>query len=143
MNHMNTNKPAETTKAIILVVDDDTGNLGALGRLLHPYYDVLAAPSGERALQIAAGTPKPDLILLDVLMPRMNGYEVLARLRENPATRDIPVIFVTGLDSAEEEQKGLELGAVDYIAKPYHPLIVLARVRTQLELKRAQIFEKR
>ena len=128
----------ETTRARILLVDDDPGNLGILGSLLHPHYDVLAAPSGERALQIAAGTPKPDLILLDVLMPGMDGYDVLARLRDNPATRDIPVIFVTGLDSIEDEEKGLELGAVDYITKPYRPPIVLARVRTQLELKRAR-----
>jgi putative two-component system response regulator len=122
----------------VLIVDDDTGNLGILGNLLQPHHDVLAAPSGERALQISAGTPKPDLILLDVLMPQMDGYAVLARLHENPATRDIPVIFVTGLDSTEDEEKGLALGAVDYIAKPYSSSIVLARVRTQLELKRAR-----
>ncbi len=125
-------------RAIVLIVDDDTGSLGILGNLLQPYHDVLAAPSGERALQISAGTPKPDLILLDVLMPHMDGYAVLARLHENPATRDIPVIFVTGLDSTEDEEKGFTLGAVDYIAKPYRAPIVLARVRTQLELKRAR-----
>lgn len=125
-------------RATVLIVDDDTGNLGILGNLLQPYHDVLAAPSGKRALQISAGTPKPDLILLDVLMPQMDGYNVLARLRENPATRDIPVIFVTGLDSAEDEEKGLALGAVDYIAKPYRSSIVLARVRSQLELKQAR-----
>jgi putative two-component system response regulator len=119
-------------------VDDDTGNLGLLGSLLQPYHDVLAAPSGERALEIVDGSKKPDLVLLDVLMPGMDGYTVLARLRENIATRDIPVIFVTGLDSTEDEERGLELGAVDYIAKPYRPPIVLARVRTQLELKRAR-----
>ena len=125
-------------RATILIVDDDVGNLGVLGRLLQPYHDVLAAPSGERALQIADGSPKPDLILLDVMMPGMDGYAVLAALRDNPATRDIPVIFVTGLDSAEDEEHGLELGAVDYIAKPYRPPIVLARVNTHLELKRAR-----
>ena len=126
------------TRARILAVDDDPGNLGILGRLLHPQYQVMAAPSGERALQIAAGEPQPDLILLDVLMPGMDGYDVLARLRDSPATRDIPVIFVTGLDSAEDEEKGLELGAVDYITKPYRPPVVLARVRNHLELKRAR-----
>lgn len=89
-------------------------------------------------MQISASTPKPDLILLDVLMPHMDGYEVFSRLRENPSTSDIPVIFVTGLDSTEEEEKGFALGAVDYIAKPYRSPIVLARVRTQLELKRAR-----
>jgi signal transduction histidine kinase len=135
---MDPNKPVETTRARILVVDDDAGNLAALSRLLKPHYEVLAAPSGERALQIAADTPAPDLILLDVMMPGMTGYEVLTRLRDNPATRDIPVIFVSGLDTAEDEEKGLELGAVDYIAKPYCLPIILARVHTQLELKRAR-----
>jgi putative two-component system response regulator len=135
---MNGSSTPAAQRATILIVDDDTGNLGVLGSLLQPHHDVLAAPSGERALQIAAGTKKPDLILLDVLMPGMDGYAVLVRLRDNPATRDIPVIFVTGLDSAEDEEKGLELGAVDYIAKPYRTPIVLARVHTQLELKRAR-----
>jgi diguanylate cyclase (GGDEF)-like protein/PAS domain S-box-containing protein len=135
---MDTDKPIETTQARILLVDDDPSNLDVLGRLLHLYYDILAAPSGERALEIAARAPKPDMILLDVLMPGMDGFAVLACLRDNPATSDIPVIFVTGLDSAEDEQKGLELGAVDYIAKPYRAPIILARVRTQLELKRAR-----
>lgn len=135
---MDTDKPIEATRARILVVDDDPSNLDTLGNLLLPYHEVLAAPSGERALQIAVGAQKPDLILLDVLMPEMDGYDVLVRLHDNPSTRDIPVIFVTGLDSTEDEEKGLELGAVDYIAKPYHPPIILARVHTQLELKRAR-----
>jgi two-component system NtrC family sensor kinase len=135
---MDTNKTEEPTRARILVVDDDAANLATLSGLLQPHYDILAAPSGERALQIAATTPPPDLILLDVLMPEMDGYAVLARLRDNPGTRDIPVIFVSALDTAEDEEKGLELGAVDYIAKPYRPHIILARVRTRLELKRAR-----
>jgi len=130
--------PAEDLRAVVLIVDDDAGNLTVLGHLLQPYYDVMASPSGTRALQIATSAAKPDLILLDVLMPVMDGYAVLARLRENPATRDIPIIFVTGLDSTEDEERGLELGAADYIAKPYRPPIVLARVRTQLELKHAR-----
>ena len=135
---MDTDKLAGTNRANILVVDDDPCNLEILGRLLQPFYEVSAAPSGEHALQIAAGAERPDLILLDVLMPGMDGYAVLARLRDNPVTRDIPVIFVTGLDSVEDEERGLELGAVDYIAKPYRPPVVLARVRIQLELKRAR-----
>jgi len=135
---MDADKLVETTRARILLVDDDTANLGILGGLLQPQYDVLAAPSGERALQIASAVPQPDLILLDVLMPGMDGYAVLARLRDNPATRDIPVIFVTGMDSIEDEEKGLELGAVDYITKPYRAPVVLARVRNHLELKRAR-----
>lgn len=135
---MNTDERPETNRACILIVDDDPCNLEILGGLLQPHYEVLAAPSGECALQIAACAEKPDLVLLDVLMPGMDGYAVLARLRDNPATHDIPVIFVTGLDSIEDEERGLELGAVDYIAKPYRPPIVLARVRIQLELKRAR-----
>ncbi|MCK9387983.1 MAG: EAL domain-containing protein [Sulfuritalea sp.] len=138
MNRLTTDKPVEAPLTTILVVDDDLGNLGILGSLLQPHYEVLAAPSGERALQIAAGTAKPDLILLDVLMPGLDGYDVLARLRDNPATRDIPVIFVTGRDQIEDEEKGLELGAADYITKPYRAVIVLARVHAQLELKRAR-----
>ena len=136
----NDSPPASTNtlRATVLIVDDDSGNLDTLGRLLNPQHEVLAAPSGERALLVAASVPKPDLILLDVLMPVMDGYAVIARLRENPRTRDIPVIFVTGMDTIEDEEKGLELGAVDYIAKPYRPSIVLARVRGQLELKRAR-----
>ena len=134
------NSPIQTDvpRATILIVDDDTGSLSLLGGLLAPHYDVLAAPFGERALRIAASAPKPDLILLDILMPDMDGYDVLTRLHANPATHDIPVIFVTSLNASEVEEKGLALGAVDYIAKPYRAHIVQARVRTQLELKRAR-----
>jgi len=135
---MNKDATTRAARPTILAVDDDTTNLAILGRLLNPHYRVLAAPSGERALAIAAGLPRPDLILLDVLMPGMDGYAVLARLRDNPATRDIPVIFATGLDSTEDEEKGLALGAVDYIAKPFRPPVVLARLHTHLELKRAR-----
>lgn len=130
--------PANLIQATVLIADDDSLNLSILCKLLQPHYVVLSAASGEEALQIADGTPKPDLILLDVLMPGMDGYDVLARLRDNPATRDIPVIFITGLDSIEDEEKGLQLGAVDYMTKPYRAPIILARVRTQLELKRAR-----
>jgi len=129
---------ASASRASVLIVDDDVSNLGVLGALLRPHYDVFVAPSGARALQIAASPSRPDLILLDVLMPDMDGYDVLARLRDSPATRDIPVIFVTGLDSTEDEKRGLELGAVDYITKPYRSPIILARIHTQLELKRAR-----
>ena len=135
---MSADKRVEISRARILLVDDDPGNLAMLGNLLCADYEILAAPSGERALQVAASIPQPDLILLDVLMPGMDGYEVLAQLRANQATRDIPVMFVTGLDSIEDEEKGLQHGAVDYIAKPYRPPIILARVHTQLELKRAR-----
>ncbi|MGR9053516.1 MAG: response regulator [Gammaproteobacteria bacterium] len=129
---------AGTSPPTILIVDDDPNNLTTLGRLLHPEYNVLAAPSGERALQIVAGSKKPDLILLDVVMPGMDGYQVLGALRELAPCQTIPVIFVTGLDSVEDEEHGLKLGAVDYITKPYRPSIIKARVRTHLELKYAR-----
>ncbi len=135
---MESNRGAGTTRSKILVVDDEPIILDVLARLLQPHYDVLAAPSGERALEIVERVRTPDLILLDVMMPDMDGYEVLARLRENPATHGIPVIFVTGNNSLDDEKHGLELGAVDYLAKPCTPAIVLARVRTHLELKSAR-----
>lgn len=122
----------------ILIVDDAPENLTVLSELLLPRYDVRAATNGEQALRIAALTPKPDLILLDVMMPGMDGYEVFRRLHDNPDTRDIPVIFVTAMDSPQDELHGLDIGAVDYIVKPIVAPIVLARVRTQLELKRAR-----
>ncbi len=122
----------------ILIVDDSPVNLTVLGELLRQSYKVRAANSGARALELASLLPLPDLILLDVMMPRMSGYEVLEQLRANPQTRDIPVIFTTAMTATEDEQRGLELGAVDYIAKPLRPAIVLARVATHLELKRAR-----
>jgi putative two-component system response regulator len=122
----------------ILIVDDTPLNLTVLGELLMPEFQVRVANSGIRALSAVASPPRPDLILLDVMMPDMDGYEVLVRLRQDPKTSDIPVIFVTALDATEDEAKGLELGAVDYITKPFRPSIVLARVHAQLELKDAR-----
>jgi putative two-component system response regulator len=122
----------------ILIVDDTPENLSILGELLQRDYRVRAANSGRRALQIAQSQPTPDLILLDVMMPEMDGFAVLAELRENAATRNIPVIFVTAMDGTHDEEHGLDCGAVDYITKPIRPTIVLARVRTQLDLKRAR-----
>lgn len=138
MEQVNFKQSASEASATVLVVDDAAENLMVLTGLLLPSYQVLAANSGRRALALAASDPKPDLILLDVMMPEMDGYAVLARLKENPETRDIPVIFVTAMDAVEDEQRGLELGAVDYITKPLKPPIILARVRTQLELKYAR-----
>jgi putative two-component system response regulator len=126
------------TRATVLVVDDTPENLAVLGELLAPLYRVRAAVSGPAALRIAASEPRPDLILLDVMMPDMDGYEVLARLRADARTRDIPVIFVTAMDALEDERHGLDLGAVDYITKPLRTPIVLPRVHTHLELKRAR-----
>jgi putative two-component system response regulator len=122
----------------ILIVDDTPQNLTLLGELLKPHYRIRAANSGERALRAAGTDPRPDLILLDVMMPEMNGHEVLRRLRDNVETRNTPVIFITAMVATEDEEFGLELGAVDYITKPFNPSIVLARVRTQLELKQAR-----
>ncbi len=125
-------------KQTILIVDDTPQNLTILGELLQPYYRVRAANSGERALRAAGLQPRPDLILLDVMMPDMDGYAVMEHLRADPATHDTPVIFVTAMHGTESEEHGLELGAVDYITKPINPAIVLARVRTHLELKQAR-----
>ncbi len=125
-------------QSTILLVDDTPSNLTVLSDLLQPKHRIRAATSGRRALQIAASTPRPDLILLDVMMPEMDGYAVMEQLQANAGTRDIPVIFVTALDSVEDEQHGLTVGAVDYITKPFRPAIVAARVCTQLELKRAR-----
>jgi putative two-component system response regulator len=122
------------TSSTILVVDDNPENLTVLCELLHGQYMVRAANSGPRALAMVDQEPRPDLILLDVMMPGMSGHEVLERLRAEPGTRDIPVIFTTALSATEDEQHGLVLGAVDYITKPLKPAIVLARVRTHLEL---------
>ena len=123
---------------IILIVDDEATNLALLAQLLQPHYQVRAANSGAYALRAAAVEPHPDLILLDVMMPGLDGYGVLDKLREMPPTREIPVIFVTALSDAVNEEHGLALGAVDYIGKPIKPAIVLARVRAQLELKQAR-----
>ena len=127
-----------TTQTTILIVDDQPENLAILGSLLESHYRVVAATSGRRALQLAVSDPQPDLILLDVTMPEMDGYVVLTLLRQDPATRDIPVIFVTARDADLDEEHGLKLGAVDYITKPIRPAIMLARVVAQLENKQAR-----
>lgn len=123
------------TKAVILVVDDVATNVQALALLLKEEYTIKVATAGVRALELAAQDPIPDLILLDVQMPEMDGYDVLRLLRENRNTAEIPIIFVTGKDSVEDEEHGLGLGAVDYITKPIHPSIVKARVKTHITLK--------
>ncbi len=130
---------ADALSAWILAVDDLPENLGLLGDLLQGAgYRVKAASSGRTALRYAAREPHPDLILLDVMMPEMDGYEVLEQLRRDPVTREIPVIFLTALSETAEEERGLELGAADYITKPIRPAVLLARVRTQLEVKQAR-----
>ena len=130
------NNPLEfVTKKTILVVDDTSDNLSLMSGLLKDQYRVKLANSGEKALKAVQGDNPPDLILLDIMMPGMSGYEVCQVLKADPATRPIPVIFLTAMTSMEDEQKGLELGAADYITKPISPPIVLARVKTQLENK--------
>jgi putative two-component system response regulator len=132
-----------TSTATLLIVDDLPENLAVLGGLLRDAgYQVRAANSGQTALRYAVQEPRPALILLDVMMPGMDGYEVLDRLRADPVCRDTPVIFLTALADVADEQYGLAQGAADYITKPYQPSIVLARVKTQLELKRAQDYLK-
>ena len=123
---------------MVLVVDDSPENLIVIGELLRKHYTVRVANSGASALRAAAGSPHPDLILLDVMMPGMSGHDVIRRLRAEPHSRDIPVIFVTAMDADENEEYGLALGAVDYVVKPVRPAILLARVRTHLELKRTR-----
>lgn len=122
----------------ILVIDDTKENLTVIGELLQPFYRVRVANSGARGLKAASTHPRPDLILLDVMMPEMDGYAVIKALRENPETSSIPVIFVTAMDGDQDEERGLSLGAVDYITKPIRPSILLARVRTHLELKQSR-----
>ena len=124
--------------ATVLIVDDDPQNLSLLGELLRPEYLVLAAHSGQRALDLVAAGATPDVILLDVMMPGLDGYGVLEQLQARAPGNAVPVIFITALDAAEDEHRGLSLGAVDYLTKPINPAITLARVRTHVELKRAR-----
>ena len=124
----------------ILVVDDTPDNLSLMSGLLRDHYRVKVATNGERALHVAQADPQPDLILLDIMMPGMDGYEVCRRLKSDERTRDIPIIFLTAKATVEDEEKGLEVGAVDYITKPISPPIVLARIKTHLALKAAADF---
>jgi putative two-component system response regulator len=122
-------------RSTILVVDDTPDNLALMMDLLKDTYKVRLANSGERALKMLVGSPPPDLILLDIMMPGMDGYEVCQRLKSNPVTRDIPVVFLTAKTEVEDEKRGLEIGAVDYLTKPVSPPIVLARIKIHLALK--------
>lgn len=128
----------EPTRHSILIVDDAPENLTVLGELLQPLYHVRVGTSGERALRMVERPPLPDLILLDVMMPGMDGYEVMRRLHADEDLRKIPVIFITATNSSENEEIGLSLGAVDYITKPINPVILRARVKAHLEFKEAR-----
>ena len=130
----------DSLQPTLLVVDDTPDNLAVVADLLRPLYRVKVANSGQRALHVAAADPQPDLILLDVMIPEMDGHEVCRRLKADARTRDIPVIFLTALDAEADEAFGLSLGAVDYITKPISPPLVMARVKAQLRLKEAADF---
>jgi putative two-component system response regulator len=127
-------------KPLVLVVDDSPLNLSSISGLLKDLYRVKVANNGERCLKIAQSDTPPDLILLDIMMEGMDGYEVCQRLKGNPLTAGIPVVFLTGKSAVADEEKGLLLGAVDYITKPISPPIVMARVKTHLTLKAAADF---
>jgi putative two-component system response regulator len=129
-------EPPEQPK--VLIVDDTPENIDVLGEILRPHYKRSVALDGEKALKIAQADSPPDLVLLDIMMPGIDGYEVCRRLKADTRTRDIPVIFVTAKGQIQDETLGFELGAVDYITKPVSPPLVLARVKAHLELAAAK-----
>ena len=136
---MSNDLPNDTSEqATVLIVDDSKTYIHALSNLLKDDYRILVANNGFKALELAAAANQPDLILLDIEMPEIDGYEVCRRLKADPQTKDIPVIFVTGRDSGEDEEKGFNLGAMDYIPKPFHPATVRARVKSQTERVKAE-----
>jgi len=128
--------PPFPRKNMILIVDDEPVNIKALEIVLGDEYDLVYATTGEMALEMARKKPQPDLILMDIVMPGLDGFEVCAELKKDERTRNIPVVFLTAKWETSEEAKGLELGAVDYIRKPFSPPIIRARIRNHLELKR-------
>ncbi len=125
----------ESKKPVLLIVDDKPSNLHILAELLGEEYDIKVAKDGKSALNVSDQIPKPDLILLDVMMPEMDGYDVCRRLKASDSTRRIPVIFLTAKSDATDEELGLSLGAIDYISKPFVPAIVKARIKTHLTAK--------
>jgi sigma-B regulation protein RsbU (phosphoserine phosphatase) len=122
-------------KKVVLLVDDEAANIQIVNSILKDEYKIRVATNGAKAMELVSATPVPDLILLDVVMPGMDGYEVCTRLKTSPETRDIPVVFLTGQTETADETKGFELGAVDYIHKPFSPAVVQARVHTHLTLR--------
>ncbi len=128
--------PASNEIATILVVDDTPANLALMVEVLRPDYRTRVAINGEKALELVFGDTPPDLILLDIMMPGLNGYEVCRRIKAQPQTQDIPIIFVSAMGEVEDETRGLDLGGVDYVTKPISPPIVKARIRTHLAVSR-------
>lgn len=124
--------PPSNEIATILVVDDTPANLALMVEVLKPDYRTRIAINGEKALELVFGGEPPDLILLDIMMPGLNGYEVCARIKARPETQGIPIIFVSAMGEVEDETRGLDLGGVDYVTKPISPAIVKARIRTHL-----------
>ena len=122
-------------KKTVLLVDDAPSNIQVVNSILKDLYKIRIATNGPKALELVKVAPPPDLILLDVLMPGMDGYEVCTRLKADPETKDIPVIFLTGQTETQDETRGFEVGAVDYIHKPFSPAVVKARVQTHLVLR--------
>jgi len=120
-------------KNTVLIVDDDALNIAALTHILKDDYTIFVEKDGEDAIETAKEL-LPDLVLLDIVMPKMDGFEVLAYLKSRPETREIPVVFITGLNNAQDEERGLVLGAADYIHKPFSPSIIKLRVKNQLQL---------
>ena len=129
---MNVHLQDSAKSPMVLVVDDTPEILSLIHTLLRDTYQVKSANNGRKGLQIAQSEPQPDLILLDIMMPDMDGYEVCIQLKEDPKTRDIPVIFLTAKSEIENEERGFSLGAVDYVTKPIGPSVLLARVKTQI-----------
>jgi CheY-like chemotaxis protein len=125
-------------KKTVLIVDDAPANIQIVHSILKDEYRVRVATSGRKAMELVNAKPRPDLVLLDVMMPEMYGYEVCGRLKASKETRDIPVIFLTGMTDADDETKGFQAGAVDYIHKPFSPAVVKARVQTHLVLRDAR-----
>jgi sigma-B regulation protein RsbU (phosphoserine phosphatase) len=134
--------PDNDSVSTVLVVDDTPDNIDLLDGVLNQDYKIKAALNGEKALKIAGSDNPPDIILLDIMMPGMDGYEVCRRLKSDAKTQDIPVIFVTSMSEVEDETKGLDVGAIDYITKPISPAIVKARIKNHLELKEAREYLK-
>jgi len=126
----------------ILIIDDEVTNISVLNELLQPNYNVLFAKDGKTGMKIARSPMRPDLILLDIVMPEIDGYQVMKLLKSDEYTNNIPVIFITAKGQEEDEAKGFELGAVDYITKPFKPIVVKARIKSQLELKRHRDFQE-